>query len=227
MLLKIALTATIVLSLLQLHAQVKAVTEYGDTIYVYDNGTWTYELEYDAPDLPSATDNVTNADAPIDTVDVNYTYPSSSSKSANNRAGMYRLHYNPEHWKRVPPASFNEDAEFVLQHRQNDAFALVIWEETPIDPEVLYRIALENMATVGEVDDVTVKKVEHLKVNGSPVIRATYTAKIQTIPVTFVAQYYSDDRGCMQFLVWTSDTIWKSRTEQLNNLAAGLAVIKE
>ncbi|MEL6942575.1 MAG: hypothetical protein AAFO82_07895 [Bacteroidota bacterium] len=32
-----------------IYGQTKAVTEYGDTIYVYDNGTWSFEQLEDMP----------------------------------------------------------------------------------------------------------------------------------------------------------------------------------
>ena len=41
--LKLRLFLTCLLTTPFLFAQMKAVTEKGDTIYVYNNGTWSYE----------------------------------------------------------------------------------------------------------------------------------------------------------------------------------------
>ena len=47
---RLYLLAALCLYSVTICAQTQAVTEYGDTIYVYDNGTWSFEKLDEMPD---------------------------------------------------------------------------------------------------------------------------------------------------------------------------------
>ena len=50
MIYKFNLVITMLFTSITLFSQTRAVTEYGDTIYIYNNGTWAYEILEDMPD---------------------------------------------------------------------------------------------------------------------------------------------------------------------------------
>ena len=54
-------------------SQTIAVTADGDTIYVYDNGTWSYELLNEMPTLSNELDFL-NLELSIDTIDTKFKY---------------------------------------------------------------------------------------------------------------------------------------------------------
>ncbi|OOG77896.1 hypothetical protein [Algoriphagus sp. A40] len=202
-------------------SQIKAVTEKGDTIYVYNDGTWSYELQEIAerPELLGFLSEeipITKITEPVNT-------PSTSLQKVRNENDQFSFYYNETEWKRVPPASLNDEAEFAFESKLNDSWAIIISEETPIEKENLFKIAKYTMSEkMGS--EVEVVKAESILVNGQEVIRGVLKTTASGFTFIFDSFYFSDDRGSVQISTWTSEAIWKKNEKNHLDLLSGFVV---
>ena len=187
-------------------SQTKAVTVEGDTIYVYKNGTWSYEKLADSPEFNEFS--FLDKELHIDTLSLDFKYSKNAKRQVTNADKQFIIKYDESKWKRVPPASLNEDAEFAFQSRQSDIWCVVIFEETPIDVDKLLRIAKKSMED-NTGSEVELLKTELRKVNGSNIMRAVMKAAFSGISFTFDSYYFSDEKGSVQFTTWASNKVWK------------------
>ena len=204
-------------------AQTLAVTEYGDTIYVYDNGRWAYE-----PDetLLEDASQLTYLDRELDidsTNTVAYTVPAGADKEMTSRFGFLSVRYRDSLWQCVPPAQLNEDAEFVLKSRTTDMYSLVIVEEIEMTSEAILKTALHNMESYAK-EAPTIRRLERRQVNGTEVLMAEYGIHTNGLAMTFVAYFYSSARGTVQFMVWTADNLYERHAEEIEALLNGLVI---
>jgi len=133
---------TLILTVLvqSLYSQTWAVTESGDTIYVYDNGTWSFELLEVMPEQANEL-SFLSEELKLDTIATEFKVSSNSKKQIGDIGDMFLIKYDERIWKRVPPATLNEDANFAFQSKTSDIWCVVIAEETPIQHDKLFLIA--------------------------------------------------------------------------------------
>jgi len=204
--------------------QTVAVTEYGDTVYLYADGSWTYDLLDDYEDEMDALFG-----KPLtvqDTVDTPYTAPSNTNKQVENSFDMFEVRYNGNAWSRVPAGTLNGDAEFAWESKRTDLYSVVISEETPIAQDYLFTIARDNMkeATANPVEVLT---LEAVTVNDVPMLHGVMRAQVTGVDFVFEGYYYSDDRGSVQFITWTSERIWESNRKHIRDMLNGFVVMPE
>lgn len=208
---------------LLLYAQTLAITEFGDTVYIYDNGTWSFEIEEDMPALPGLVDFL-DIELTIDTLHEPQFVTDNANKEVRNLQEQYFIKYDGAKWKRVPPASLNEDAEFAFQSKTEDIWCVVIWEETVIDKEAIFKIA-KNMMEENVGSPVKIVQSEVRTVNGSEVLHGVLATDFSGIKFHFDTYYYSDDRGTIQFTTWTSDALWERSKDKIEELLNGLHIV--
>ena len=202
-------------------AQKKAVTEDGDTIFVYADGTWSFEL------LESGTAGTEfdflSAELKLDTIKQEQQFSKKATSVVKNSFGLFTLRYDPEKWKREPPAQYNEDAEFALIARDKDIYCIVISEEVEIGAENIVKIALNTMRenTNAEVELV---KTEVRTVNEKDLIRAVYNVDLSGMNLTFDSYYYSSEKGTIQFTTWTGQNIWEKYEDEIIDFLNGLII---
>lgn len=204
-----------------LAAQTQAVMETGDTIYVYDNGTWSFELTEQAPVSEELA--FTNVELTIDTLSQVQAYTSSANKEVKNINDQFRIKYNDKLWSRIPPATLNDEAEFAFQSKVNEIWCVVISEETPIQVDHLFRIAKKTMEeTTGT--EAKILKTELRQVNGENVLRGVLRAEFSGIVFVFDTYYFSNELGSVQFTTWTSEVVWQRNQDKIHDLLNGFIV---
>ncbi len=195
------------------NAQEIAVTQKGDTIYVYNNGTWSFDLLEEAPPVFNELDYL-NEELKIDEIEGTFKYSDKVSKEVTNEMELFTIKYNPSVWKRIPPATVNDDAEFAFQNIDTDIWCIVISEETSIAPDKLFKIAKKSMEdNIGSKTKVI--KTESRNVNGHKVIRGALLADVSGISFIFDSYYFSNEKGSVQFTVYTSDKLWKKNEQDI------------
>lgn len=202
-------------------AQVKAVTEHGDTIYVYQNGTWSFDLE-DNDNLLSLTDKI-SYELQIDTVKALQKFSEDANKSISTSIGQFELKYNEKDWKRVPPGKYNEDAEFAFEHRRNDVLSVIITEQAEFDKEAIFKIALNTMEeNIGAKPKVL--KTELRNVNGFDILRGVVEVEMTGVALVFDTYYYGNEKGTTQFTVWTAKSLWEKYEQAIIEFQNGLVI---
>ena len=205
---KTTITSLILLTLCVLtiksYSQTNAITEFGDNIILYENGTWQYK-----DGNPFKTPATKNSKS--------YYKPRGSSfllKSKKTNMGVW---LNSKEWE-FTNVTNNVDSEYDFNFKNGDLYGSAIVEETKIPLETMGEIAIQNMIAVAPDAKVTTK--EYRNVNGLEVLSMTIEATIQGIEFTYYGYYYSNDSGTIQLITFTSRNLmkkYKNKAEELLN----------
>ncbi len=201
-----------------LFSQTKAITEYGDTIYIYNNGTWAYEI-LDAMPQENLLDYL-KVELDIDSVDKKLSAPLSAKKKVTNKNNQFIINYDESKWKRVPPASLNDEAEFAFECKEFDAWCIVISEETEISKENLFKIA-KNTMEENAGSEAEIIQLEYITVNETPILRGVMKTTFSDISFIFDTYYFSNEIGSVQFTTWTSQKLWEKNNSKIQELLNG------
>ncbi len=223
--LKFNLLLTCFIATQLLFSQIKAVTENGDTIYVYNNGTWSYEKLDNAPDEGFEFDFL-DEKIKIDSLNIKTVFNAKAAKEIQSATGFFKIKYDEDAWKRVPPGTLNDDAELAFEAKNTDVWCVVISEETTIDADKLFKIA-KNTMEENTGSEAEILKAEVFNVNGTEVLRGTLKANFSGITFIFDSYYYSNDNGSVQFTTWTSDKIWERSEKDILDFLNGFIVTKK
>jgi hypothetical protein len=186
-------------------AQQKAVTETGDEVILFDDGTWEFQNE------DKLIDKKTPTNSTIFKKDEESTF---LLKSSRLNIGVY---LNPKIWS-FKKATDNLAAEYELQLKDGDLYGMVITDKVEIPFETLKLIALENGQAAAP--DLKIVKEEYRIVNGLKVLLLQLNGTIQGIKFSYYGYYYSNTNGTVQILTYTSQSLldsYKPESEKLLN----------
>ncbi len=218
------ISITIFFTFLTIHliSQTVAITETGDTVFLYDNGTWSFEPfeDYDS-ELPAYFKP--ESAIRFDTSSIAYAKPAQAKKAISDENKMFSIHYDDKKWKRIPPATLNPDAQFAFEGKGIDVWAVVISEETIIPKENMLGIALENMIMNG-LNDAEILSATFKDVNDSEILHGKIKSSLQGIDFVFDSYYFSNDKGTLQFVVWTSAQLTDKYGQATQDLLNGLVI---
>ena len=184
----------------------KAVTENGEEVFLYPDGTWIYKNDSTG----------TNSEIAINPT--GFTKSSSSAfllKSTKANVGVW---INPKDWS-FEKSTDNEDAEYAFQRKGEDLYGMMITERTQIPIESLMKIAIENARDVAP--DVTVIKTEYRTVNGLKVLMMQMNGSIQGVKFAYYGYYYSNANGTVQLLTYTSQNLFTEYMKKMEELLNG------
>ena len=192
------------------YAQQTAVTETGDMVILYDNGTWSYlhKDTIDADDIP---------------VNPERFYKSYNShyllKSTRIKMGCY---LDTLKWT-FKKANENEAAEYEINNMALGLYGMMITEKLDLPLESLANIALDNARDAAA--DVKITEKQYRYVNGLKVLMMRMTGTIQDIKFSYYGYYYSTPKGATQFLVYSSEDIVNNNIAEIEELLNGLVEI--
>ena len=192
-------------------AQKKAVTENGEEVILYDNGTWEY---------------LNNQDYLVTQIPTN---PKTFQKNENATFLLKSNRLNVGFWLDPKAWSFrksteNPDAEYEFNLKEEDLYGMVLTEKFEIPLQSLKLIAVENAKEVAP--DLKVIKEEYRNVNGLKVLLLHMNGTMQGIKVSYYGYYYSNETGTVQFITYTSQNLMNTLIEEGEKLLNGLVVIE-
>lgn len=176
-----------------IHAQIKAVTETGDEVILFQDGTW----EYVNADITEEFEISLN--------ETNFTKEDKSTflvKSEKLNIGVW---INPRSWS-FTKSTNNSAAEFEFQKKGEDLYGMLITEKIQIPLETLQEFALENARGVSP--DIKITKEEYRIVNGIKVLMMQMAGTIQGMRFTYFGYYYSSSKGSIQLLTYTGEGLF-------------------
>jgi|TARA_B110000908_G_scaffold170059_1_gene228597 hypothetical protein len=191
-------------------AQQKAVTEIGEEVILYDNGTWKYQNDEDLDDNEIPTNSKSFSK------DENATFLLKSSKF---NVGFW---INPKKWS-FEKALNNAEAEYELEFKDGDLYSLVLAEEIEIPVEELKSIALDNARA--SAPDIKVVKEEYRIVNGTKTLLLQLDGTIQGIEFSYYGYYFSNSNGTLQFITYTSQSLLEEYRDECEKLLNGFVVL--
>lgn len=221
---KLSLSLLLLIISLSATAQTWAVTQKGDTIYIYDDGTWSFDKD-DRPQEIGILDYLKTS-FKYDTISTPYSVSPNAKKNIASKYGFFEVFYDENVWRRVPPAQLNDEAEFAFMGKDNDIYVAILSEEIEIGLDNIYKIAKnnieENLST-----EVDILKSEIRNVNGSDLIRGVMSFDLNGLDLVFDSYYYSDERGTVQFTTWTATNLHEKYETKILELLNGIVIKKK
>ena len=199
-----------IFTFINVNAQQKAITETGDEVILYENGTWKYQNQEDIEEVEIPT-NIKE-----------YTKDSNASfliKSDNLNVGFW---INPKKWS-FGKGKNNPDAEYELVLRNEDLYAMILSEKIEIPLNTLKTIAIDNAKA--SAPDIEVVKEEYRTVNGSKVLFLQMNGSMQGIKFSYYGYYFSSPEGTIQYITYTSQGLLKEYIDQCEELLNGFVTL--
>lgn len=201
----------LILNSISLFSQTTAVTDKGEEVILYDNGTWKYKKE-----------NATSWGTRLDTVVMNK--DASSSFLLKGEKFNYGVWLNPKKWKFKKSDEEEGATEFKFTLTGEDAYAMIVAERIEVPMNDLKNLAFKNALKVSS--DIKIVYEDVRKVNGLVVNCMEMEGTISGIKFTYFSYYYSSPAGTIQFVSYTSQNLLKKYKPELEKLLNGFVVLK-
>lgn len=208
---KITFTFCFMILAISLVAQKKAVTETGEEVILFDDGTWEYE---DGAPI-SETEITTNSKL--------FKKENTSSFLLKSKKVNVGVWLNPKKWS-FQKAVDNPIAEYQFQLKDSDLYGMIITEQVEVPLETLKSIAVENGKAAAP--DLKVVKEEYRMINGIKVLLLQMNGTTQGIKFSYYGYYFSNDQGSVQFITYTSQKLMESYKDDCEKLLNGLVQTK-
>lgn len=205
---KVLYALLIVLLATTSYASQKAITDTGEEIVIYNDGTWK---------------SLSNMEQKAGVIQFNkkiFNKPKDSSfllKSTTNKSAFW---INVKKWSFSKTAKDTEAAEYEFQLKGKDLYGMAITEEIEIPIQSLPDVALSNAQEVAP--DIKILKKEYRIVNGKKVIYMEMGGTVQGMKITYLGHYYSDAYGTTQFLVYTAPNLVGKYKPEIDRFLNGL-----
>lgn len=200
------------------YAQTKALTENGDEVILFDDGTWAFADDslswgYGDEALLKILNNPNK-----------FSKPASAKFELKSKVMDISFWFDTNVWK-SSKLSVNEDAEYQFESRDTELYAIVITERFEIPLETLRSVSIQNIMSAAT--NVEVLDEEYRVVNGHKVISTRINAVVEGIKISYHIYYYTDESGSMQFMTYTSQNLYQRRKGDMENLLNGLVAAKK
>lgn len=193
-----------------LHSQQKAITETGDEVTLYEDGTWKYQNESDS----IKTEIPINSKA--------FEKDNNSSFLLKSKKFNVGVWLNPKKWS-FTKANNNDEAEYEFQLKGEDLYGMILTEKVEIPLETLKSIALDNGRDASP--DLQVVKEEYRTINGLKVLLLQMNGTMKGIKFSYYGYYFSSTKGTAQFITYTSQNLLDSYKNECEILLNGLVEI--
>lgn len=209
--LRISCCIILSMQVINLHAQVRAVTDAGDEVILYPDGSWEYLAKFseDSLVLENPKEFTKNKEAVF------------LLKSKKINVGFF---LNPKKWT-FKKAVGNPDAEYEIQMKDNDIYGMIITEEIEIPLLTLRDIALSNAMSVAP--DMKIVHQEYRIVNGIKVLALKMSGTMKGIKFTYYGYYYSNLNGTVQFITYSSQSVMDKNTEECESFLNGITLYEK
>ena len=211
---KLIITALFLLSY-QTEAQIKAVTDEGKEVVLFDNGTWKFANDSDAKVLETITTNET----PF-TKDKASTFLYRSKKV---NAGVY---VNPKIWK-ITDAFKTPVLEYAFVNSLNpNTFGLLVSENIEVG-------SLKNLkelvviSTQNRADYFKLKESEYRTVNGLKVLYLRYLVNTKGLDFEYQTYAYLTENGYCAITGYAFAKNFDQSRAELDRLLNGLVEVKK
>ena len=200
----------ILVSVSSAFGQVNAITEEGDEVLLFDDGTWVY-----------TADSSTHLSETIPVNDKLFTKPASSTFMVKSKKVNVGVWINPKKWK-FTKGKEGEAAEFVFQNKEDDMYGMLITEKISINIKSLKQIAYNNAKNAAP--DIKILNEEYRTVNGTKVLMMQMKGTIQGVKFVYFGYYFSNDSGSIQFLTYTSQNLFEEYKKEMEKMLNGFDV---
>lgn len=207
---KLFFTSLFIIIVISAFSQINAITDTGEEVLLFDNGTWRY------------VHDITTESKEIEVNNKEFVKSQNATflvKSSRLKSGIW---IDPKLWQFEKSAD-NEDAEFTFQRKGEDLYAMLISEKIEVPIENLKDIALQNASDAAP--DIQLVREEYRYVNGQKVLLLQMSGTLSGIKFIYFGYYFSDENGTIQFITYTSLNLFKTYSDEMEDLLNGLVKI--
>ncbi len=190
-----------------IYGQKSAVTDNGEEVLLFDDGTWKYKDKEDSLN----SEVLLNPKTFIKNESSNFLL-----KSDKINLGFW---LNSKKWT-FKKAESNADAEYELQLKNEDLYAMIITEKLEIPLLTLKSLAYTNAKSVAP--DLKIVKEEYRMVNGIKVLHLQMNGTAQGVKFAYFGYYFSNSNGTVQFITYTSQNLLNSYVKNCEELLNGM-----
>lgn len=201
-----------------LHANkdIQAVTKGGQDVILYPDGTWAFTKEPPLYNPPQLTTKIAIPKQPATLPPP----PRLTKTFLRDKRGIYEIFYNNNLWKQNNAA--NKDAAIQLKHTKEDAYAMVIFESTPISLDDLKTQALTNVRQVATQAEIV--SAEKKWINGHEMMILKINSSMGGLLVSYLNYYATGDWGTIQFVTYIETALLPKYEADLIGLLNGLTI---
>jgi hypothetical protein len=203
-------TIVILLCAHLVNGQINAITDTGDPVLLYQDGTWQYLNDSLIEDIEIPV----NEKAFIKSDNSTFLI-----KSNRLNIGIWM---NPKTWN-FKKGDEGGATEFNFQNKAGDLYGMLISEKIQIPLETLKTIALSNARSAAP--DIKIINEEYRTVNGLKVLMLQMAGTIQGLKFTYYGYYFSNANGTIQLLTYTSSDLFNKTLEEVELFLNGLVEI--
>jgi hypothetical protein len=203
-----------VLPFITAKAQTRALTDNGRQVILYDNGTWRY-----------VTDSTTDKNA-ADTIKLNparFTKSPGATFLVKSNIVNIGIYINPNEWTFAGHRENEVNPEFKFSLKSDNGMALLETERTEIDLASMPEIAITN-AQKAALDARLLTK-EYRIVNNKKLLYLEMAGTIKGIKFRYMGYYYSNKKGTIQLLSYTTESLYNETSKDLLKFLNGFVVI--
>lgn len=204
---QVLLTITLLLAAFMLQGQTKAVTEHGDVVVLYDDGSYTY------------VDDSIRLSNEIAINEKNFKTPRKSKGKAESRLNDSYVLYNKDMWTCTELEDESYPKEYQFTSKDQKFVGLLLTEDGQTSIVQLAKNALQNVRELNP--DITVEEKEFRNVNGTKVLMLRFRVKIKGMPLCYQAYYYSGPEGSTQFLVFGMEEDMELQRDDIEDFLNG------
>lgn len=192
------------------NSQIKALTPDGEEVNLFNDGTWSYVKN--SPGEAKIDTNVTVfSKKPIDSFQIN---------STRTNVGVF---FDTKSWT-LEKGEPTEASEYSFKSLGKDIVGKFITERIEIPLQKFPDIAISNARKVAP--DARIVKKEFRKVNGNKVLCMQINGTTQGVNFAYLGYYYSSNKGTVQFVTYTTQSLLSEYYNTMQSLLNGLVVIK-
>lgn len=206
----LALAILFLLGCISARAQVKAVTETGEEVVLYSDGTWKSTA------APKPGWNTR-----LDTLSVKK--GEKSTFLVKGKKQKYGVWINPKKW------TFSSDKmpsmpamEYFFKLKEGDAFAMTVPEEVQVDFEALPALSLKVAQAKDPNARITLE--ENRLVNGVLVKHVEMKVSTQGMNLVYSGYFYSGSQGIVRFMAFTSENLLTKYQKDIEDLLNGFTM---
>lgn len=196
-------------------AQTRALTDNGREVFLYENGTWKYSQ--DSTDTKSVS---------TDSLSINkdkFVKSNQSTFLVKSKVFNVGIYINPTKWTFAAHKENEKNPEYRFSLKSGEGYAMMIAEKTEIDLENMRNIAFINAQKASV--DIKETKAEYRIVNNKKIMCLEFKGTIQGIKFVYFGYYFSNSKGTVQLISYSSQQYFESIQKDLENFLNGLVVL--
>jgi hypothetical protein len=193
---------------LTINAQTQAVTSTGETVTLYENGTWEYVgKKKDREALINSSSFTKNPGA---------------SFLVKSKRTNYGLYIDPTKWRIDKKGENESDAEYSFNFKNGSSYAVMITEKAELSFELLKEAALVNGRAAAP--DIAIVEEEYRIVNNNKVLLLQLKGTMKGLSFSYYGYYVTGQSGTIQLISFTTSKLFNEHKKEMETFLNGLII---